>query len=123
MAATVAQAWEALAEHHKKNEHRHLREMFADDPVRAESLSLSFENILFDFSKQRITNDTLDLLVRLAEVAGVPEKIQHMFSGERINITEDRSVLHVALRHFSAPFPSVQMDVMPEVLATRSRMA
>ena len=97
--------------------------MFADDPVRAESLSLSFENILFDFSKQRITNDTLDLLVRLAEATGVSEKIQHMFSGERINITEDRSVLHVALRHFSAPFPSVQMDVMPEVLATRSRMA
>lgn len=55
--------------------------MFADDPVRAESLSLSFESILFDYSKQRVTNDTLDLLVRLAEAADVPEKIQRMFAG------------------------------------------
>jgi glucose-6-phosphate isomerase len=122
MAITLAQAWASLAAHHKKIEHRHLREMFADDPVRAESLSLSFESILFDYSKQRVTNDTLDLLVRLAEAADVPEKIQRMFAGERINITEDRSVLHVALRHFSAPFPSARMDVMPDLLATRARM-
>ena len=123
MATTLAQAWAALAEHHKKIGGMHLREMFAENPVRAESLSLSFENILFDFSKQRVTKDTLDLLVRMAEAADVPAKIQRMFAGERINVTEDRSVLHVALRHFTAPFPNTQMDVMPEVLATRARMA
>jgi glucose-6-phosphate isomerase len=123
MTITASNAWTALAAHHQRIGKKHLRELFAEDPRRAASLSLSFDDILFDFSKQRMTAETLELLARLAEAAGVEERIRRMFDGERINVTEDRSVLHVALRRSSAPFPNARMDVMPEVLATRGRMA
>jgi glucose-6-phosphate isomerase len=112
-----------LAAHHQELGKKHLRDLFADDPDRAAALSLSFEDILFDFSKQRLNRETLGLLVQLAEASFLPEWIQRMFDGERINVTEDRSVLHVALRRSAAPFPSARLDVMPEVLATRARMA
>lgn len=123
MTITASHAWASLSAHHQKLEKKHLRDLFAEDPDRAASLSLSFEDILFDFSKQRLTGETLDLLLKLAEASFVPEWIRRMFDGDRINVTEDRSVLHVALRRSSAPFPGAQMDVMPEVLATRARMA
>ncbi|MDR0578173.1 MAG: glucose-6-phosphate isomerase [Candidatus Accumulibacter sp.] len=123
MTNTASHAWAALAAHHREFGEKHLRDLFRDDPDRAASLSLSFEDILFDFSKQRLTQGTLDLLVGLAEAASVPEAIRRMFDGERINTTEKRSVLHVALRRFSGPFPDARTDVMPDVLATRGRMA
>ena len=123
MTITASHAWASLSAHHQELEKKHLRDLFAEDPDRAASLSLSFEDILFDFSKQRLTGETLDLLLKLAEASFVPEWIRRMFDGDRINVTEDRSVLHVALRRSSAPFPGAQMDVMPEVLATRARMA
>ena len=123
MTITASHSWATLAAHHQELGKKHLRELFADDPDRAAALSLSFEDILFDFSKQRLNRETLGLLVQLAEASFLPEWIQRMFDGERINVTEDRSVLHVALRRSAAPFPSARLDVMPEVLATRARMA
>lgn len=123
MVNTASPAWAALIAHHQKLGKKHLRDFFADDSGRVASLSLSFEDILYDFSKQRLTRETLDLLIKLAEASSVAGYIQRMFDGERINVTEDRSVLHVALRRSSAPFPGARMDVMPEVLATRARMA
>jgi glucose-6-phosphate isomerase len=120
---TTSHAWAALTAHQQEIGKRHLRELFAGDPGRAASLTLSFEDILFDFSKQRLTLETLKLLAGLADAAGVRERIGRMFDGERINVTEDRSVLHVALRRSSGPFPGARMDVMPEVLETRARMA
>ena len=123
MTITASHAWAALTAHHRELGKKHLRDLFAEDSGRAASLSLSFEDVLFDFSKQRLTLDTLDLLARLAEAAFVEERIRRMFDGERINVTEDRSVLHVALRRSSGPFPNARMDVMPEVLSTRARMA
>jgi glucose-6-phosphate isomerase len=97
--------------------------LFAGDAQRAQSLSLSFDDILFDFSKQRLTSETLGLLVALAREARLAESITRMFAGERINVSEGRSVLHVALRRFTGPFPRSDFDVMPEVLETRRRMA
>jgi glucose-6-phosphate isomerase len=123
MTNTASHAWAALTAHSQTLAKKHLRDLFADDPGRASSLSLSFEDILYDFSKQRLDRETLELLVRLAEASAVPELIRRMFDGERINVTEGRSVLHVALRRSTAPFPSARMDVMPEVLVTRGRMA
>jgi glucose-6-phosphate isomerase len=123
MTNTASPAWTALTAHRQELGTKHLRTLFAEDPDRAASLSLPFEDILYDFSKQRLTRKTLDLLVELAEASSVPEGIRRMFDGERINVSEDRSVLHVALRRFSGPFPNERMDVMPEVLATRARMA
>ncbi|MDR0380071.1 MAG: glucose-6-phosphate isomerase, partial [Candidatus Accumulibacter sp.] len=124
MTNTASHAWVALTEHRQKLGTKHLRDLFADDPARTASLSLSFEDsLLFDFSKQRLTRETLNLLVDLAEASFVPEGIRRMFNGDRINVSETRAALHVALRRSSVPFPNARMDVMPEVLATRARMA
>ncbi len=123
MTITASHAWANLDAHRQELKQKHLRELFANAPDRVDSLSLTFDDILYDFSKQRLTRETIGLLVKLAEEAFVPEWIGRMFAGDRINVTEDRSVLHVALRRSSAPFPSAQMDVMTEVLATRKRMA
>ena len=123
MTNTASHAWVALMAHRQEIETKHLRTLFAEDPDRAASLSLPFEDLLFDFSKQRLTRKTLALLVELAEASSVQEGIRRMFAGERINVSEDRSVLHVALRRSLAPFPDERRDVMPDVLSTRVRMA
>ena len=102
MTITTSRTWADLAAHCQKLDKTHLRDLFASDPQRVESLSLMFDDILYDFSKQRLTTETLALLVRLAEEAFVPEWISRMFAGDRINVSEGRSVLHVALRRFSA---------------------
>ena len=94
----VSDAWQALAKHHADIESKHLREMFATDPGRATEFSLDAVGIHFDYSKNRITSETRDLLVQLAEASGLQERIAAMFSGERINTTENRAVLHTALR-------------------------
>src|SRR5690242_3499087 len=117
-------AWKELSQHHGEIAGAHLRELFASDPDRGERLTLQAEGILFDHSKHRITDRTLDLLVALAEECGLPERIEAMFSGERINVTEDRAVLHVALR---APREAVirvdGKNVVPAVHEVLDRMA
>ncbi|MGH6878850.1 MAG: glucose-6-phosphate isomerase, partial [Rhizomicrobium sp.] len=91
-------AWRALQAHHAQIASQHLRELFARDPGRGERLALEAAGIYLDYSKNRITEDTLDLLVRLADQSGLRERIDAMFRGEHINVSESRAVLHVALR-------------------------
>jgi glucose-6-phosphate isomerase len=116
--------WEALASHQASIRDRHLRELFAEDPERGRRFALEAEGIYLDYSKNRITAETLRLLVALAEAAGLRERIEAMFRGERINVTEDRAVLHVALR---APrglaIELAGRDVVPEVHAVLDRMS
>ena len=123
MTITASTAWAALDAHRDACASVHLRDLFGRDPQRAESFSLSFDGILFDYSKQRVSAPTIELLVDLAGQAQLPAAIERMFAGEHINRSEDRAVLHVALRRAAGPFPSVACDVMPEVVATRQRMA
>ncbi|HXY36311.1 MAG TPA: glucose-6-phosphate isomerase [Planctomycetaceae bacterium] len=91
-------AWQALQAHYEAIRNRHLRELFAEDPQRADKFSLDALGILLDFSKNRITDETMRLLLELADQSGLRERIDAMFRGEKINITENRAVLHVALR-------------------------
>jgi len=123
MTITASPAWAAINAHRDVISKTHLRDLFAADPKRVESLSLSFDGMFYDFSKQRVTAETMGLLVSLAKEALVPEWTERMFSGERINISEGRSVLHTALRRSAGPFPGKEFDVMPEVIETRRRMA
>lgn len=90
--------WTALSDHWKTIEPRHLRDLFAEDSQRAETLSLTACDLLLDYSKNRITTETMDKLIALAEATGLREKIEAMFTGEKINRTEGRAVLHTALR-------------------------
>jgi glucose-6-phosphate isomerase len=91
-------AWAALEKHHSQIADRHLRDLFAEDPKRGERLTAEGVGLYLDYSKNRITDDTLALLVRLAEESGLAERREAMFRGEHINVSEDRAVLHVALR-------------------------
>jgi glucose-6-phosphate isomerase len=91
-------AWKALEDHYKSIQKTHLRNLFADDPKRGERLTVEALGIYLDYSKNRITDETLKLLVQLAEASGLQARIDAMFRGEKINITEKRAVLHVALR-------------------------
>jgi glucose-6-phosphate isomerase len=116
-------AWTALTEHHASIRDRHLRELFADDPRRGERLALEAEGIYLDYSKNRITDDTLRLLLRLADDIGLRERIEAMFRGEKINTTEDRAVLHVALRAPKGERITVDgIDVVPAVHEVLGRM-
>jgi glucose-6-phosphate isomerase len=89
--------WQALADHQAKLADVHLRTLFDDDPERGEKLTAEGGDLFLDYSKNRLTGETISLLVALAEKAGLRERIEAMFSGEKINITEHRSVLHTAL--------------------------
>jgi len=91
-------AWALLQEHHKAIAPLHLRKLFAEDPDRGERLMLEAAGIYLDYSKNRITPETLPLLVQLAEQSGLRERIDAMFGGQAINVSENRSVLHAALR-------------------------
>ena len=91
-------AWSALQAHHDELSAAHLRDLFAADPGRAERLSADAVGLHLDFSKNRIDDETLRLLLELAAQSGLREHIDAMFRGDRINVSEDRSVLHVALR-------------------------
>jgi glucose-6-phosphate isomerase len=91
-------AWQALQRHHDEITGRHLRDFFAEDPGRGERLTADAAGIYLDYSKNRVTDETMRLLVELAEESGVPERRNAMFRGEHINVSEDRPVLHVALR-------------------------
>src|SRR5687768_13912098 len=90
--------WQALCDHFEQVKSVHLRDLFADDPDRAERFSVEATGLLLDYSKHRITAQTLELLLGLARAVGLRERIDAMFSGQKINNTEGRAVLHVALR-------------------------
>src|SRR5262245_46557559 len=90
-AAVGSPAWKALESHYKKVRKLHLRKLFADDPTRGERLTASAVGIELDYSKNRITDETLELLFQIAENAGLRERIDAMFSGSKINITENRA--------------------------------
>ncbi len=123
MTITASPEWAAIRAHCQSLEKEHLRDLFAKDAQRVEELSLSFDGLYYDFSKQRLLPETIQRLTALAEAANLRESIERMFNGERINATEERSVLHVALRRSLGPFPSADYDVLPEVVETRQRMA
>jgi len=117
-------AWNALASHYNTISKLHLRQLFADDPKRGERLAVEAAGLYLDYSKNRVTDETLKLLLQLVEECGLRAKIDAMFRGDKINITEKRAVLHVALR---APRgASILVDgknVVPEVHATLDKMA
>jgi glucose-6-phosphate isomerase len=117
-------AWSALASHYKTVSKLHLRQLFADDPKRGERLAVEADGLYLDYSKNRVTDETMRLLLQLAEESGLKARIDAMFQGERINITEKRAVLHIALR---APRgDSIVLDgknVVPEVHSVLDRMA
>ena len=109
-------AWQALEEHQREMAEVHMRDLFARDPQRFERFSLQLGDILLDYSKNRITAETMALLLDLARQANVAGKIEAMFTGEKYNNTEKRAVLHVALRNRSnRPIFVDSVDVMPEV--------
>jgi glucose-6-phosphate isomerase len=95
---TKCPAWKALEAHYRAIQGLHLRQLFADDPKRGERLTAEAAGIYLDYSKNRITAETLKLLFDLAEASGLRAKIDAMFRGEKINVSERRAVLHVALR-------------------------
>ena len=120
---TTLSAWKALQDHYHEVAHLHMRDLFTSDPGRFERFSLRLDDILFDFSKNRITRKTMDLLIELARQASLAEVIEAMFSGEKINNTEGRAVLHVALRNRSnRPILVDGKDVMPEVNSVLEKM-
>jgi glucose-6-phosphate isomerase len=121
---TARPAWKTLEAHYRKVRDVHLRNLFADDPTRGERMTAEAVGIYLDYSKNRITDETLKLLLQLAEEAGLRARIDAMFRGEKINITENRAVLHVALR---APRGATIVvdgeNVVPQVHAVLNKMA
>jgi glucose-6-phosphate isomerase len=120
---TQTPAWTALAEHHPEIAPLHMRELFARDPERFARFSLSLGDLFVDYSKHRVTEQTMRLLVALAEQQELPARRSAMFRGEKINGTESRAVLHVALRNrANTPILVDGKDVMPEVNAVLAKM-
>jgi glucose-6-phosphate isomerase len=121
---TELPAWKALEQHAVTLKSAHLRDLFAEDPERATRFSLEAEGLFFDYSKNRITSVTLALLLDLAEQSGLREHIDAMFRGDRINVTENRSVLHVALRAPKSQKIVVDgVDVVAQVHAVLEKMS
>jgi len=122
-ALTETSSWKALAAHHEDMRSVDMRSLFAEDPQRFERFSLRMDDLLFDYSKNRINEETMRRLVALAEESGLRERIGSMFAGEKINFTEERAVLHTALRNRSErPVLVDGTDVMPGVRAVLERM-
>ena len=121
---TKRKAWKALQAHYTKLRDIHLRDLFANDPLRGERMTAEAAGLFLDYSKNRITDDTLKLLIELADQSDLPSRIEAMFRGDKINVTEQRAVLHVALR---APrSTSIMVDgknVVPDVHAVLDKMA
>ena len=121
---TQRKSWKKLQTHFKKIREVHLRNLFVDDPARGERMTTEAAGIFLDYSKNRITEETLKLLVKLADESGLRQQIDAMFHGDKINVTENRAVLHVALR---APRDASIIvdgtDVVPQVHAVLDRMA
>ena len=120
---TKSPQWKVLADHYASIKDVHLRQMFADDASRGQTMSVEAAGLYLDYSKNRITDETLPLLIQLAESRDLRERIDAMFAGDKINLTEDRAVLHTALR---APAGATVMvdgeDVVREVHAVLNKM-
>lgn len=112
---TQTKAWQKLQKHYEETKGKHLRDLFSENPQRFNEFSLNWNNFLFDYSKNRITKETIDLLVELAEECQLKDAINSMFAGEHINQTEDRAVMHTALRNFSGEVVIDGGNVMPQV--------
>lgn len=116
--------WQALTKHQTELKNIHMREMFRDDPARASRFFISGAGLSLDYSRNRMTDDTMARLMTLARSCGVPERTEAMFRGDHINVTEKRPALHVALRDTSGePLHVDGTDITPEVETTRKRMA
>lgn len=116
-------AWRKLVKHHKSIQSVHIKELFAADPDRFVKFSLKMDDILVDFSKNKVTTETIALLIQLAKNCKLKDAIHSMIAGEKINVTEQRSVLHTALRNKSGQPVFVDgRDVMPDVKAVKARM-
>jgi glucose-6-phosphate isomerase len=121
---TERRAWKALEAHYQQVQHLHLRELFAEDSDRSERMAAEAAGLYLDYSKNRITNETLKLLLQLAEESGLRAQIKAMFRGEKINLTEKRAVLHVALRAPKGATVVVDgKNVVPQVRAMLDKMA
>src|SRR5712691_9696854 len=122
--AVKRQAWKALESHYEKVSTLHLRQLFAEDPKRGERMAVEAAGVYLDYSKNRINDETLKLLLQLAEQSGLQARIDAMFRGEKINVTENRAVLHVALRAPKGASIVVDGDdVVPKVHAVLDKMA
>ncbi|MFN8243365.1 MAG: glucose-6-phosphate isomerase [Ferruginibacter sp.] len=120
---TSTPAWQALLQHRNLFDQVHMRDLFYNDSDRFSSFSILQEDLLFDYSKNIITENTLSLLLQLAGEAGLRKAIEAMFTGEKINETEQRAVLHTALRNFSGnPVLTDGRDIMPEIKAVQAQM-
>jgi len=120
---TKTQSWKNLVDHFKEMKSVHMKDLFADDPDRFNKYSIRFNGILVDYSKNIITEDTLKLLLKLTDDVGLRDALNKMFTGESINETEDRAVLHTALRNrINIPVCVNDKNVMPEVNAVLSKM-
>jgi glucose-6-phosphate isomerase len=121
---TERPAWKALEIHYSEVKNRHLRELFADDPKRAEQMTIDAVGLTFDYSKNRITEESVNLLLQLAEESGLRDRIDAMYRGEKINFTEKRAALHVALRAPKTQSIFVDAeDVVPQVHIVLDKMA
>lgn len=120
---TKSEAWQALQSHYEDIKNVHMRDLFSQDLKRFEKFSLRFDEILLDFSKNRITEKTLELLLDLAKQARINDWTEKMFNGEKINFTENRAVLHIALRNRSnRPIEVDGEDIMPQVNKVLEKM-
>src|ERR1035437_7922831 len=121
---TKLSAWQGLETHYTKVRELHLRNLFADDPNRGKTMTAEAVGIYFDYSKHRITSETVKLLLQLAEESCLRARIDAMFNGEKINVTENRAVLHVALRTPKGQSIVVdRQDVVPQVHVVLDKMA
>src|SRR6188472_3760355 len=122
--STERGAWNALVAHYQNARELHLRKLFADDPTRGERMTTQALGLFLDYSKNRVTDETLKLLVQLADQSGLRERIDAMFRGDTINVTENRAVLHVALRAPKGASIVVHGEnVVPQVHAVLDKMA
>jgi glucose-6-phosphate isomerase len=120
---TTTKGWQNLRRHYKKTKNLHMRTLFAEDPQRFDKFSIRFNDLIVDYSKNRITEETLKALIALAEECDLKNAIENMFSGAKINETENRAVLHIALRNRdNNPIMVDGRDVMPEVNAVLDQM-
>jgi len=120
---TTTKSWQNLSRHYEKIKHIHMKTLFAENPQRFQKLSTQFNDILVDYAKNRITEETIKLLVELAEECGLRKAIENIYSGEKINETEKRAVLHTALRNRdNRPIVVDGNDVMPEANAVLKKM-
>jgi glucose-6-phosphate isomerase len=120
---TTTSAWKQLSSHAEAMKKVHMRALFANDPARFASFSQTNGNLFFDYSKNIITQETIQLLMDLARECGLPQAIESMFAGDKINRTENRAVLHTALRNLSGQsFQTDGRDIMPDILRVLSQM-